>query len=409
MSINLYSGQMVALSNLDNGKILAGGVGSGKSIVALTYYFTKIAGGSLRINDSGENLPREKEVPLYIFTTAKKRDGKEWDIELARFALERTDTIGGIVVDSWNNIHKYTDIKNSFVLFDEQRLVGNGTWVKSFYKIAANNKWLMLSATPGDVWMDYVPVFIANGYYRNRTEFIRTHVVYNNFTKFPKIDRYVDTGILIKLRRHLLVEIPFVRHTKRHVHHVNVDYDKEQFEKVWKHRWNIYEDQPIKDVSELFRVIRKVVNSDSSRTNAILRLLQEKHSRLIIFYNFTYELELLRGLISSLSPNVEIAEWNGQKHQPIPNSDSWLYLVQYTAGAEGWECITTNAVVFYSLNYSYKVWEQAMGRIDRYNTPFVDLYYYVFKSDSVIDTAIYKTIRSKKTFTEQGFMRKIEG
>ena len=409
MSINLYSGQMVALSNLDNGKILAGGVGSGKSIVALTYYFTKIAGGSLRINDSGENLPREKEVPLYIFTTAKKRDGKEWDIELARFALERTDTIGGIVVDSWNNIHKYTDIKNSFVLFDEQRLVGNGTWVKSFYKIAANNKWLMLSATPGDVWMDYVPVFIANGYYRNRTEFIRTHVVYNNFTKFPKIDRYVDTGILIKLRRHLLVEIPFVRHTKRHVQHVNVDYDKEQFEKVWKHRWNIYEDQPIKDVSELFRVIRKVVNSDSSRTNAILRLLQEKHSRLIIFYNFTYELELLRGLISSLSPNVEIAEWNGQKHQPIPNSDSWLYLVQYTAGAEGWECITTNAVVFYSLNYSYKVWEQAMGRIDRYNTPFVDLYYYVFKSDSVIDTAIYKTIRSKKTFTEQGFMRKIEG
>jgi hypothetical protein len=369
--------------------------------------------------------------------------------------------------------------------------------------------------------MDYVPVFVANGFYKNRTAFKREHVVYNTFTKFPKVDRYISQGKLLRLRKGLLVEMPFQKHTTRHSVETPLAYDKVVLEKVLKDRWHVYEERPLRDVGEMFSVARKVVNSDPSRLEMV-KELWKKHPKLIVFYNFNYELEALRLLVeyfvatetstgfssstrsigkwqdhgspsmtltgipglseslsntsnrtpSSLSTKTSIqapksssissgialsvatsqrnvpqhwenewttstgtstercsktsptgtcsntqtsgetgngqsmalAEWNGHKHQPIPSTDRWLYLVQYTAGAEGWNCIETDAMIMYSLNYSWKVSEQAEGRIDRLNTPFRDLWYYKFTSDSWIDQAIERSLRAKETFNEAKYV-----
>ena len=410
MAVDLYPGQIQALKELNNGKILCGGVGSGKSIVSLVYYLVKESGGSVRINGVGEDKLLPDDAPeLLIFTTAKKRDDKDWERELSRFAIH--PSTHRVSIDSWNNIGKYSERKGAFIIFDEQRLVGNGSWVKAFYKLAEHNRWIMLSATPGDVWLDYVPVFVANGFYRNRTEFIRQHVVYKPFTRFPQVDRYVEQNVLQKLRRRILVDLPYERHTTRHIKYVPVSFDEPAFNKVWKDRWNIEKGQPIQDASELFAQMRKVTNSDLSRMSAVLNLL-EKHKRLIIFYNFNYELDLLRTLTSylsgdAISSDFTVAEWNGHKHQEVPKSESWVYLVQYTAGAEGWECITTDTVVFWSLNYSYKIMEQCMGRIDRFNTGYVDLYYYIMLSKSWLDKAILRSVNNKKKFNEKRYLAKI--
>ncbi len=347
--------QQKALRELSDGKILWGGVGSGKSRVAVGYY--------------------ELEHPhknVYVITTAKKRDSKDWEGEFAHIAVgkELSASIHGVlVVDSWNNIAKYTAIQNAFFIFDEQRLVGSGTWVKSFLKIAKANKWIMLSATPGDTWLDYIPVFIANGYYKNRTEFKREHVVYSSYTKFPKVERYIAVSRLVKYRNKILIHMRYQNETIRHQMIRQVEHNEEVFQTVLKNRWHIYENRPIRDIAELFGILRKIINSDPSRLRKIESLLQE-HPKLIIFYNFNYELDILR----RLEKKVDVAEWNGHKHEEIPQSDSWVYLVQYIAGSEAWECVETNAIVFYSLTYSYKLWEQAHGRIDRLNTPFTDLY-----------------------------------
>lgn len=372
--------------------------------MSIAWYFTQIGKGTLRINGSGEFTPMKNKVPLYIFTTAKKRDDLDWNIELARFGI--TDETHDFTVDSWNNLAKYHDIRKACIIFDEQRLVGNGAWVKAFYKMASNNVWIMLSATPGDQWMDYIPVFVANGYYRNRTDFIRRHVVYAGWSKYPRVDRYVDVEALERIRSMIVIEMPYERHTKRHVRFVNVDYDKEMYDRVWKERWHIFEDRPIKDVGELFVVIRKVVNSHESRVDSIVELL-EKHPRLIVFYNFNFELEMLRDIGVSKIPGLKIAEWNGHKHEPVPDDERWLYLVQYMAGAEAWECIDTDAMAFFSLNYSYRINEQSRGRIDRMTTPFVDLYYYLLRSNTAIDKAIYAAISRKKTFSEGSFAKKM--
>lgn len=475
--VELYPHQIRAVQELDNGKILVGDVGSGKSIAAAAYYVS-------------HEVPRD----IYVITTAKKRDSLDWETEFAHFNIGKYQdaTVAGVLtVDSWNNIGKYTDIHGAFFIFDEQRVVGSGQWVKAFLHIAKSNRWIMLSATPGDNWLDYIPAFIANGFFKNRTQFKREHVVYNTFSKFPKVDHYVGVGKLTRLRNSILVEMPYGRHTERITEKIRVEHDAEMFEKVVKKRWHVFEDRPIRDVAELFGVMRKVVNSDASRLEAV-KALMEKHPRLIVFYNFNYELEMLRTLAhqppyelprsseqtyetpsrkktpepsddrslemssrsssdssswtgsgsssctcfpeaetsarnaalfdpqpivhgcamhgstrtsETTSPSFAVAEWNGHKHEPVPTTDRWVYLVQYVAGAEGWNCVDTNAMCFYSLTYSYKNFHQAHGRIDRLNTPFTKLYYYVLMSSSVIDKSVWKSLSGKRSFNESAFKK----
>ena len=401
-NIELAPHQRKAARELHNGAILKGGVGTGKTRTAMYYYFTAVCNGRVSVNGKGDTLAPQRPRDIYVITTAKKRDDLDWEQEAAHFGVStnREISLGGvqIKVDSWNNIENYAGIKNAFFVFDEQRLVGNGAWVKAFYKIAEQNEWIMASATPGDTWMEYIPVFVANGYYKNRTEFIREHVIFKPFSKFPKIDRYVNQGRLIKYRKELLVEMPFKRHTVRHVKPVITEYDRELMKKAMVDRWHVYEDRPIRDVGELFIVMRKIVNSDPDRITKVLEIF-EKHPRLIIFYNFDYELENLRAMGAELE--VPMREWNGHKHEAIPDSDSWIYLVQYTAGAEGWNCVTTDATVYFSLNYSWKINEQGKGRIDRMNTLYKDLHYYILRSDSAIDTAITRALAMKQNFNEK--------
>lgn len=400
--ISLYDYQLDAVRKMRNGCILCGGVGSGKSRTSLAYYY-KEQGGIL-----GTDRYMEMKNPrdLYIITTARKRDTFEWEFELAPFLITTNpeDSIyynHKVVVDSWNNIKKYKDVHGAFFIFDEQRVVGSGAWVKAFLNIARKNKWILLSATPGDTWSDYIPVFIANGFYKNKTEFIREHVIYSRFTKYPKIDRYINTGVLLKYRNQLLVDMEFKRQTVAHHEDVYVNYDISAYKDVGKLRWNPYTNKPIKNASELCYTWRKIVNSADSRQVAILELF-EKHPKMIIFYNFDYELDILKHIFEA--SGVPVAEWNGHSHQPIPKGKTWIYLVQYTAGNEGWNCILTDTIVFYSQNYSYKVMQQAAGRIDRLNTPYTDLYYYHLKSRSGIDLAISRALKEKKNFNESRYV-----
>lgn len=391
MKFQLYPHQVKALKQLRNGNILNGGVGSGKSLTAVAYY---------------DQVARGKD--LYVITTARKRDDGDWLREAAHYGIatdfEASMYGAKLIVDSWNNIHKYTQVTNAFFIFDEQKVVGYGLWAKSFIEIAKHNRWILLSATPGDTWMDYIPVFIANGFYKNKTHFCREHVVMNPRVRYFKVDHYINTRLLKRYRDQITVEMPFKKKTVPHVMPLNVAYNKDLTKEANDTRWNPYTDEPMKDINDYFHVIRKIANTDSSRLLAI-KSLMELHDRLIIFYNYDYELELLRDFVASCG--MYAYEWNGHKHEALPQDEKWVYLVQYNAGAEAWNCTTTNVIVFYSLNYSYKIMEQTAGRIDRMNTPYVDLYYYILVSNSPIDKMILKALRNKKNFNEKSEFKKI--
>ena len=401
----LYEHQEQALSKLQNGSILCGGTGSGKSRTALAYYFTKVCGGKIPMADGGELEEPTRPRPLYIITTARKRDTGDWGRECTPFLLSEDpeSSICGIkvTVDSWNNIGKYKEIQNAFFIFDEQRVVGSGAWVKAFIKISKANQWILLSATPGDTWMDYIPVFLANGFYKNRTEFKIRHVVYDPYAKYPKVLRYTDVGTLLKYRNQILVDMPFVRETEQHHEYIPCEYDKQQYKFVAAKRWDIYKDEPIQNAGGYCQVLRRVVGSDPRRVSVLKNLLLD-HSKSIVFYNYNYELDLLRELCESIGRPY--AEWNGQKHQQIPETEEWVYLVQYMAGSEAWNCTETDTVIFYSDNYSFKIMTQAAGRIDRINSPYKDLYFYHLRSSAPIDRAVAQALEKKKDFNENDFV-----
>lgn len=378
--MELYPHQEEALLKIRSGSIVNGGVGSGKTLTSLEFY--------------RRNFPDRK---LYVITTAKKRDSGDWeeDAEKAGVYID--------VVDSWNNIQKYVDYKDSFFIFDEQRVVGYSAWGKAFIKIARKNKWILLTATPGDTWLEYMTVFIANGFYRNKSEFIDQHVEYDQYVSYPKVKRYHNEGILMRNRNSILIPMHFERKTVRHRKFIYSSYDEAKYLRIMKERWNIFEDKPIENASELLQCLRKLVGTDEDRIfNA--RFLMDIHDRLIVFYNYNYERDVLISIANHLGR--EYWEWNGHAHQEVPDTDRWLYFVQYTAGAEGWNCISTNVILFYSLNYSYKITEQAEGRIDRLNTKYTDLEYYFLSSRSQIEADIYKAIKTKEKFNESAWVRR---
>ena len=386
--IELYPHQQEAIKKLKNGSILVGDTGSGKSATSLFYYIQK-----------------ESNRDLYIITTAKKRDSKEWIKEVENCGLsmdpEKNLNHNQILIDSWNNIKHYAKVDSAFFIFDEQRVVGSGSWVKTFLKITKKNHWILLSATPGDQWKDYIPVFVANGFYRNKTDFNDQHVIFNRFAKYPQIDRYINTGTLMRHRRSILVFMKDNRNTKRLYIRCNVGYNKELYKTIWKDRWNPYDKEPIKETGKLFYLLRRVVNSDASRIEKLKEIINE-HPKVIIFYSFTYELELIRKLLDAMK--VSYTEWNGQKHEEILSGERWAYLVQYTAGAEGWNCVETDTIIFYSQTYSYRAKEQAAGRIDRLNTPYTNLFYYDIISSAPIDLGIHRALISKKNFNEKAYL-----
>lgn len=395
--------QLEAIQKMKTGCILNGGVGSGKSLTSLSYYYMQNGGSEIFLT-GGKHKKMKDPKDLYIITTARKRDTMEWEGELSHFLLSTNpDTsayMNKVIVDSWNNVKKYKEIKGAFFIFDEQRVVGSGEWVKSFLKIAKTNEWILLSATPGDTWSDYIPVFIANGFYKNKSEFLREHAVFARYSKFPKIEKWMGSGKLNRYRRMILVDMKFKRKTVQHHEDIYVDYDIATYKDVMKSRWDIYKQEPIVNAGGLCYTLRRLVNSDLSRASKLLDIFKQ-HPKMIVFYNFDYELDILKNL--NYGKNVTVAEWNGHKHEPTPTKGKWVYLVQYTAGAEGWNCISTDTIVFYSQNYSYKIMHQSAGRIDRLNTPFEDLYYYHLKTRSSIDISIARAIKEKKNFNEKGF------
>lgn len=401
MAVKLYDYQLEALDKMKNGCILNGGVGSGKSRTGIAYYYI-LQGGKL---DPLKPM-RKEHKDLYIITTARKRDTNEWNGDLAPFLLSTDPDIskGKVFVDSWNNIKKYENVKDAFFIFDEQRVVGRGQWVKSFLKLAKSNEWILLSATPGDTWSDYIPVFIANGFYKNRTEFNNRHVVFSRFAKYPKVDRYFDTKRLIRLRDSILVNMDYRKKTISHHEDVFVGYDILSYKKTMRERFDYEKGEPYQNAAELCYALRKIVNTDPMRVMKVMDIFEEKN-KVIIFYNFDYELDILKRI--QYGKDVQIAEWNGHKHQPVPDGDRWVYLVQYNAGAEGWNCIKTDTIIFFSQNYSYRTLVQSAGRIDRLNTPYKDLYFYHLKSKASIDLAISRAIKNKKEFNAVRFVSKI--
>lgn len=390
--LHLDKGQTQAIQDLRSGFILRGGVGSGKSRTSLAYILTSEYNGR----------------DIYIITTAKKRDTHEWDQEAAILGWQVDGPCWDnmtLTIDSWNNTKKYKDVKNAFFIFDEQKTSGGGAWAKTFLKIAKSNGWLLLSATPGDRWMDFWPIFVANGFYKNKTEFLDQHVMFRPFTTFPQISGYKHVKKLEFLLRSISVGIDVEKHVTWHEEDVYCDYNRALYQQIVKTRCDPKTLEPYDSMTGMVWGLRRLVNGSQGRLEALERVCRD-HERVIVFYTTNFELEMLGHWLNK--NDILWHQYNGQVHEPIPNTRRrWVYLVNYMSGAEGWECASADTVVLFSTNYSWRTLEQCKGRIDRRNTPWDILYAYHFVSIAPIDKAIRTANHNKEMFNEQAWASKL--
>lgn len=403
-NVKLFPYQEDALKRMHNGCILCGGTGTGKSITSLAYIYTKELHGSIKLNGKGEWKPPKVNKDIYIITVASKRDKGEWEDELCRFGLS-TDisrSVNGIkvTIDSWNRIQHYKKVYGAVFIFDEDKVTGSGKWAKTFLYISRRNRWIILSATPGDKMIEYLYVFLANGFYKNKQEFIAKHVIRKPYVPYFDIQDYIRKPVLEKHRREVLVIMKRDTDISIVNHNIVCDYDRKKYKDVWARRWDIYEQKPIEETGKLLSLIRRVVNEDPDRVLKLKSVLAHQ-AKVIIFYNYNFELEILRKVCSEL--HFTIGEHNGQKHTEVPNTKKWVYICQYNSAGEGWNCVTTNQMIFYSLSYSYKAMKQAAGRINRINTSFKELHYYILQSKAPIDVAILRALSQKRDFNERAF------
>lgn len=375
--ISMYEYQLEAIDKLQSGMILWGNVGSGKSRTSLYFYC--------------KNYSNKK---LLIITTAQKRNNGEWLEECKVFGLKP-------IIDSWNNIRKYEKYENCFIIFDEDHLTGYGAWSKTFIKMAKCNDWLVLTGTPGDNYSEFMTVFIAKGWYKNKRDFEENHVIYSRYSKYPKVDRYINQGLLEKHRRDILVKMFVEKRPRVHKEIVITQYDISKYKKAYKEKRD-ENNKPFKNATAFCLYLRKICNEDESKIVKVRELLL-KHNKVIIFYNYIYEKEILLKLLKTMK-TFNVGEYNGQHHDDIPIGERWAYLCQYTAASEGWNCLLCDTMIFFSMSYSYKAMEQAAGRINRVNTPYKDLYYYYLRTTSGIDLSINRALSTKRNFNESTFI-----
>lgn len=375
--ISMYEYQLEAINKLQSGMILWGNVGSGKSRTSLYFYC--------------KNYSNKK---LLIITTAQKRNNGEWLEECKVFGLKP-------IIDSWNNIRKYEKYENYFIIFDEDHLTGYGAWSKTFIKMAKCNDWLVLTGTPGDNYSEFMTVFIAKGWYKNKRDFEENHVIYSRYSKYPKVDRYINQGLLEKHRRDILVKMFIEKRPRVHKEIVITQYDISKYKKAYKDKRD-ENNKPFKNATAFCLYLRKICNEDESKIVKVRELLL-KHNKVIIFYNYIYEKEILLKLLKTMK-TFNVGEYNGQHHDDIPIGERWAYLCQYTAASEGWNCLLCDTMIFFSMSYSYKSMEQAAGRINRVNTPYKDLYYYYLRTTSSIDLSINRALSTKRNFNESTFI-----
>ena len=382
--IKLLKYQEEAIQKLHSGSVLYGATGSGKSLTGLAYY-----------------MRCWSHLDLYIITTSKKRNAGEWEEEIAKLGCPPPKAI-----DSWNRLKNYRMVSDAFFLFDEHKVGGHGKWAQSMITIAKKNKWILLTATPGDVWDDYASIFIANEFVKNKTTWNEDFCIFDRISKYPKIIGYQREDVLKNMRDAVLVPMEY-QSEKVPIPYVipyKVDHEEEAYVLARRKSLRHPEMRAFRNTSAMFAYMRMNLPDKESKIQALADVLK-KEPKAIIFYNFTpekYEIEN-----AARQVNIPFFQYNGQIKDNVPDGDTWVYAVQYTAGAEAWNCITCRTVIFYSMNYSYKVMTQAKGRIDRCNSPFDELHYYYFISpDFEIDQEILNALTRKEKFNEEALANK---
>lgn len=141
---------------------------------------------------------------------------------------------------------------------------------------------------------------------------------------------------------------------------------------------------------------------NSNKIGALKDILESTEDRVIIFYNFTAELDQMKKVCKELKKPISIINGKVKDLKNYDSKDNSVTLVQYQAGAMGLNLQKSNKVIYYSLPLASELFEQSKKRTHRIGQTRTCFYYYLITKGS-LEEEILNTLKMRKDYTDQLF------
>ena len=178
-----------------------------------------------------------------------------------------------------------------------------------------------------------------------------------------------------------------------------------KYKRFRKHRIVKIEDHELVGDTTLTKMLyeRQLCGQYNQNKMAALRdLLESTNDRIIIFYNFTKEYELIKNLCETLDKPVSVVNGSKKDLKNYNNHSDSVTLIQYQAGAHGLNLQKANKILYFTLPLSSEMFEQSKKRIHRIGQNKTCFYYYLIVEKS-IEEKIWRTLKMRRDYTNKLF------
>lgn len=141
---------------------------------------------------------------------------------------------------------------------------------------------------------------------------------------------------------------------------------------------------------------------NKEKLQAFQDLLESTEDRVIIFYNFEHENEVLKEIAENLQRSVSVVNGQIKDLEAYEEKSDSVTLIQYQAGAMGLNLQKANKIIYFTPPLGSELFEQSKKRIHRIGQDRPCFYYYLICKNS-IEEKIYQVLEMRKDYTEELF------
>lgn len=141
-----------------------------------------------------------------------------------------------------------------------------------------------------------------------------------------------------------------------------------------------------------------------NRYKAFRELVESTEDRLLVFYNFTEEMERMKGIVKAMNRPISIQSGEVKDLGAYNFHSNSVTFIQYQAGARGGNFQKANKIIYFSLPESWELWEQSQKRIHRMGQERPCFYYWMI-CPGTVEESIFSTLQMRKDCNDELFRK----
>ena len=363
-----------------------------------------------KINDWIEHFKTYYD-DVYVWDLTKKKDFDNF-IDDGLLKPETFTSIGIINYELAFRRKELLQLHNFTLMLDESSMIQNEKAKRTRFILSLDaENVILLSGTPvGGKYENLWSQCRLLGWYISKTEFwnryIKTRLIDVNGFSLPIVVGYTNIRDLkdnlrehgaVFLKSSEVLDLPEQVDIKQYVE-ATKDY------KAFKKNSIIeIEDDTLVGDNILKKMLyeRQLCGEyNENKLNALKEIMESTNNRLIIFYNFTKEKDLIVDICKKLNKSYSIINGEIKDLTAYETNEDSITIVQYQAGAMGLNLQKANKIIYFTLPLSSELFEQSKKRIHRIGQVDTCFYYYLL-AKGTIEESIYKTLLMRKDYTNE--------